>query len=78
MVTLLANHQMANENVDAVRPAAWYDKSRPTFSDALAVVRKELWAAERATFCGSVQDTDMVKVPREFMERLTDALCYAA
>jgi hypothetical protein len=78
VVTLLANHQMANENVDTVRRAAWYDKSRPTFSDALAVVRKELWAAERATFCGSAQDTDMEKVPREFMERLADALCYAA
>jgi hypothetical protein len=79
VVTLLANHQMANnENVDAVRRAAWYDKLRPTFSDALAVVRKELWAAEGTTFCGSAQETDMVKVPREFMERLTDALCYAA
>jgi DDE superfamily endonuclease len=77
VVTLLANHQMANENVDAVRRAAWYDKSRPTFSEALAVVRKRLWAAER-TFCGSAQDTDMEKVPREFMERLTDAVCYAA
>lgn len=77
MVTLLANHQMANENVGAVRRAACYDKSRPTFSDALAVVRKRLWVAER-TFCGSAQDTDMEKVPREFMERLTDAVCYAA
>ena len=47
VVTLLANHRMANdENLDAVRRAAWYDKSRPTFSDALAVVRKQLWAAE--------------------------------
>lgn len=79
VVTLLADHQMANnERGLAVRRAAWYDKSRPTFSDALAAVRKELWAAERTTFCGSVQDTDTVKVPREFVERLTDALCYAA
>jgi hypothetical protein len=30
------------------------------------------------TFRGSVVDTDTVKVPRGFMERLTDALCYAA
>src|SRR5215207_1286373 len=78
VVTLLANHQMANnENMDAVRPAAWYDKSHPTFSDALALVRKELWAQEQ-TFYGSPAQTDMVKVPRVFMERLTDALCYAA
>jgi hypothetical protein len=79
VVTLLANHQMANnENMDAVRRAAWYDKSRPTFSDALALVRKELWAQEEQTFYGSPAQTDMVKVPRVFMERLTDAVCYAA
>jgi hypothetical protein len=48
----------------------------PTFSDALAVVRRELWA-ER-TFCGSAREADMVKVPREFVERLTETLCYAA
>jgi hypothetical protein len=78
VVTLLANHQMANdENMDAVRRAAWYDKSHPTFSDALALVRKELWAQEQ-TFYGSPAQTDMVKVPRVFMERLTDAVCYAA
>ncbi len=45
--------------------------------DPLALVRKELWAQEH-TFRGSVVDTDTVKVPRGFMERLTDALCYAA
>jgi hypothetical protein len=36
-----------------------------------------LWTQE-ATFCGSPQENEMVKVPREFMERLTDAVCYAA
>ena len=36
-----------------------------------------MWAQEEA-FCGSAQQTDTVKVPREFMERLTDAVCYAA
>jgi hypothetical protein len=78
VVTLLANRRMANdEDMDAVGRAAWYDKGRPTFSDALAVVRKQLWAAECA-FCGSAQETDLIKVPREFMERPTDVLCYAA
>jgi hypothetical protein len=42
----------------------------------LALVRKELWAY--ATFCRSPADTETVKVPRAFMERLTDTLCYAA
>lgn len=39
---------------------------------------KELWAQQEATFCGSVQQTETVKVPRTFMERLIDAVCYAA
>ena len=80
VVTLLANHQMANnENMDAVRRAAWHEKSHPTFSDALALVRKELWSQEEEqTFYGSPAQTDMVKVPRVFIERLTDAVCYAA
>ena len=78
MVTLLAHRYMATKkSANAVRRAAWYDKRRPTFSDALALVRKELWARE-ATSCGSPAQTDLVKVPREFMERLTDAVCYAA
>ena len=34
--------------------------------------------AQEEAFCGSAQQTDTVKVPREFMERLTDAVCYAA
>jgi hypothetical protein len=66
------------KSAKTVRRTAWYDKKRPTFSDALAVVRRELWAQEKATFCGSAQENDMVKVPWEFVERLTDAVCYAA
>jgi hypothetical protein len=65
------------EGVEVLRRTAWYNKPHPTFSDALAVVRKHLWAAER-TFCVSSAESETVKVPREFMERLTDALCYAA
>jgi hypothetical protein len=41
------------------------------------LVRKQLWAQE-AAFCGSLRETETVKVPREFVERLTDAVCYAA
>ena len=76
LVALFAHQRMA-QGLDIVRQTAWYRKSHPTFSDALALVRKELWAQEE-TFCGSFGETDMVKVPREFVERLTDAVCYAA
>ncbi len=59
-----------------VRQAAWYPKPLPTFSDALALVRRELWA--QTAFCLSSGDADMVAIPRAFVERLTDALCDAA
>jgi hypothetical protein len=79
LVTLFAHQYMANNKKSAkpVRGAAWYKKQRPTFSDALALVRKVLWAPE-ATSCRSLAETDTVKVPRALVERLTDAVCYAA
>jgi hypothetical protein len=61
MLTLFSHRYMANKkSANAVRGAAWYEKQRPTFSDALALVRKELWARE-ATFCGSPVEADTVK-----------------
>ncbi len=78
IVTLFADRQKQGACLPAVvRRAAWYDKRLPTFSDALALVRKDLWAQEE-TFCGSLSETDTVKVPRVFVERLTEAVCYAA
>ena len=75
LVTLFA-HLQRRQAAGAFRRAAWYHKRHPTFADAMALVRKELWAS--ATFCGSPAETDTVKVPRAFVERLTDAVCYAA
>jgi hypothetical protein len=79
VVTLFAHQHMAKNmgSFRQVRQTAWYYKSYPTFSDALALVRRQLWAQE-PTFCGSLSATDTVKVPRTFLERLTDAVCYAA
>jgi hypothetical protein len=58
------------------RQASWYHKRHPTFADALALVRKELWAG--ATFYGSSAQTDTIKVLKALVERLTEAVCYAA
>jgi hypothetical protein len=76
LVALFADQQKERMS-NAVRRAAWYEKPHPTFCDALALVRKGLWAQE-ASFCGSAWETDMVKVPRVLVERLTDEVCYAA
>jgi hypothetical protein len=75
LVTLLAHQRMA-QGTEAPQRAAWYRKPYPTFSDALALVRRELWAEE--TFCRSAREVDMVKVPRAFVEHMTETLCYAA
>jgi hypothetical protein len=75
LVTLLAHGRM-RQAAGAFLGRRPGTKTHPTFADSLALVRKELWAQE--TFYGLPADTETVKVPRAFMERLTDALCYAA
>ena len=59
-----------------VRRAAWYAKQGATFSDTIALVRRYLWSHQH--FQMSQISSDMIKVPRSLVERLTDALCYAA
>ena len=75
LVTLLAHHSTRRGKLP-VRQAAWYTKSLPTFSDALAVVRHQLW--QTMDFHTSVPEIEMQKVPRFLLQRFTDALCYAA
>jgi hypothetical protein len=75
LVTLMA-HALFQAEARVVRTAAWYTKMRPTFSDALAVVRRELWNA--CHFAMSEPHAEMVKIPRSVLERLTDTICYAA
>jgi hypothetical protein len=78
LVTLFAHQRMRKTAGAFRRRAGWYRKAHPTFADALALVRKELWAQEEQTFYTSPAEADTVKVPRAFVERLTDAVCYAA
>jgi len=75
VVTLMADRLM-KEQSKAVRRAAWYAKEEPTFSDAIAMVRRCLWSS--CHFSTSNQNSDVIKIPRSLFERLTDAVCYAA
>ncbi|MBO0717308.1 MAG: transposase [Rhizobiales bacterium] len=61
----------------AVRPltAAWYDKREPTFSDALAAVRRALWY--RPNLCMSRNGKKIIEIPAIILQRLTETLCYA-
>lgn len=74
-VTLLA-HDLAASGAVPIQRAAWYPKTLPTFSDAIALVRRHLWA--HMCFCMSPRDPDIPKVPRVLVDRLADLLCYAA
>jgi len=75
LVTLMAHARLRAE-ARVVRPAAWYVKVRPTFSDALAVVRRELWSASH--FSMSSLNSEVVEIPRSLLEPFTEAVCYAA
>ena len=75
IITLTA-HLLIEKGETWVRSTAWYGKTRPTFADAIAWVRRHLW--EHLHFSMSQQETDMIQIPRALLERFTEALCYAA
>ena len=75
LVTLLAHRQMQGP-CGLVRQAAWSRKRHPTFADALALVRREVWqhrAVATSPCAGEIGD-----VPRALVECLTEPLCYVA
>src|SRR5215472_1917555 len=75
LVTRLA-HGLLQANTSIIRTAAWYAKPRPTFADAIAAVRRELWSS--CYFAMSQSCTETIKIPRSLFEHLTDTVCYAA
>jgi hypothetical protein len=73
LVTLFAHHSTERGNLP-VRQAAWYAKSTPTFSDALAVVRQTLWKDLLFSMCK--RTTNVQKISERQMQHLTSALSY--
>jgi hypothetical protein len=75
IITLLTNrlHQWGGLQTAT---AAWYNKPRPTFSDAIASVRQYLW--QEGKFCTSSEQDDMVKLPRSQVLLWQQALAWAA
>ena len=60
----------------SVRQAAWYRKALPTFSDALAQVRRCLW--RQLAFCMSANHTDRRKSSADLFAHFGELLAYAA
>ncbi len=73
-VTLLADRSQIDGKLP-VRQAAWYAKTTPTFSDAIALVRRRIWA--HWGFCISRADPDMQELHADLLNRLFEAVCYS-
>jgi len=76
-ITLVAHAFHLSGHPVATRQSAWYTKTLPTFSDALALVRHQLWPC-LPTFQISGENPDTIKVSRPFFASLVETLCYAA
>lgn len=74
-ITLLAHHLSRNQPLP-LRTAAWYHKTQPTFSDAIAFVRHYLWT--NLKFPNSPAQPRLVAFPEPILQGLMDTLCYAA
>jgi hypothetical protein len=75
LVTRLAHRQMSWPGA-VVRQATWYPKRDPTFADALALVRRDIW--QHQAFATSPCAAEMVKVPRALVTTLTETPCSVA
>ncbi|MDP6840004.1 MAG: transposase [Planctomycetota bacterium] len=73
----MAAHLLQKQCPATPRSTAWYAKAVPTFADAIALVRRDLWHASE-TFSMSLEKPDMTKVPVPLFNRLIDSLSYAA
>ncbi len=57
-----------------MREAVWYQKELATFSDAIGCVRQQIW--EWQSFQTSGAEVEMIKIPRSYLQCLTDTLCF--
>lgn len=69
-------HDLYATTAPVPRAASWYSKPLPTFSDAFAVVRRELRTQQ--DFQTSPTIPDLVQMPRATINALIGAACYAA
>ena len=74
LITLMAQ-ELSNGGKLKIRSAIWYKKELATFSDAIGCVRQQIWEYE--SFQPSKNEVEMIKIPRSFLETLTDTLCFA-
>ena len=59
-----------------IREAVWYKKQVVTFSDAIGCVRQQIWEWQSLQTSGA--EVEMIKIPRSYLECLTDTLCFVS
>ena len=66
---------LSKEGKLKIRSAIWYKKEVATFLDAIGCVRQQIW--ECPSFQTSEDEYEVIKIPRPFLETLTDTICFA-
>jgi len=75
LVALIAD-ELSKTGRLKVRQTVWYQKQMATFSDAIGCVRQQIW--EWQSLQTSNADDEMIKIPRQYLECLTDTLCFVS
>ena len=75
LITLWA-HELYGSQCLAPHTASWYRKALPTFSDALATVRREIWTGHSLQTSSQIQDVD--KLSPATVNTLINLACHAA
>jgi hypothetical protein len=73
LITMMAEKLSEAGNLK-IRSAVWYQKEVATFSDAIGCVRQQIW--EQRSFQTSRNEQEMIKIPRSFLQTLTETLCF--
>lgn len=74
IITLLAD-KLQQQGKLLIINSVWYKKGKPTFSDAIAAVRRLLW--QKFDFSTSNKQTEMVKIPKPLLNHFQHMLAYA-
>lgn len=75
-ITALWADELNRQGKLLVQKTAWYQKQQPTFSDALAAVRRQLWAHH--PFCISDESHPTTQISVRWIAFLTETLARAA
>jgi hypothetical protein len=75
IITLMADSLQKKAGLQ-MAATAWYKKEKPTFSDAIAAVRRLLWNS--VNISTSDKEEEMIKIPKALLKHLQHVLANAA